>query len=101
MKLVESKSEEITIGEVIERFNELIVAAYDSKHNDLYLLITDRFNDLEQFIWIDFMDGGFWDNSLDLDDILIPIIKLDFMDVQVFETYKEFIEWVGELPLDK
>ena len=101
MRLVESKSEEITIDEVIDRFNELIVAAYDSKHNDLYLLMTDRFNDREQFIWVDFVDSAFWDISLDLDDILRPIIKLDFIDVQVFETYKEFIEWVGELPLDK
>ena len=101
MKLVESKKEEITIDEVIDRFNELIVAAYDRKHNDLYLLIKDRFNDLEQFIWVDFVDSAFWDISLDLDDILSPIIELDFIDVQVFETYKEFIEWVGELPLDK
>ena len=101
MKLVESKKEDITIDEVIDRFDELIVASYSRVENALYILTEAITHDKTIFLGNDFkkeLTIG-WYGSLD--EALYEWSKSKILEVQVFETYKEFIEWVGELTLDK
>ena len=101
MKLVESKKEEITIDEVIDRFNELIVSGYDRESNRLYILTKFILMNKTVFMGNDFKNETSWGAYDTLGDGLYRWTKSESLDVQVFETYKEFIEWVGELPLDK
>lgn len=101
MKLVESKEKEITIDEVVDRFDELIVAAYDGIDNRLYNLTKMISGVSTYFIGNDFKNEMSYGTYSNLEEGLYEWSISNRLNVQVFETYKEFIDWMSKLSLDK
>ena len=103
-----------TINEVVENFKDMIVVFYNNETKKIAILTKEYNGDIENFsegyrpphpnvkiggdiyVW-KMMKKGQWNSYKNIEEAIIGVTGYKNIDVQAFETIKEFQEWIINL----